>query len=158
MATIDIWPWAVNRSGTYSITGLTVIDKNNPANGDWIITDIEIYLTGTVNVNVAIFEPLWWTSYKTRSYVSLWNVARWKQTFTWLNLTVKTWDVIWIYGASSGSIERSTIGYINVESVTGDKTAVGTEFDTTSSHAWDAISIYWYWTTEEMFIPVIIQF
>ena len=144
---IDIWPWAINRATSLNVTALTVIDKNNPANEDWIIDTVEVFVLSTLILKIAIFEPQWWTLYKTRSVASLWKVTWFsKQTYSWLSLTVKTGDFLWLYCSTSWSIARDTNWFNNIETREDDMTLNNDIFSTTTTFSWDAISIYWYST------------
>jgi hypothetical protein len=99
MTTIDIWSAATTRDSSFSSWWYTLIDLNNSANKDWKIDTREICaLTNMSGITVASFYLDSGTTYKSRSSATLWSAASWaKRTFTWLNISVKQWDFIWIY-------------------------------------------------------------
>jgi hypothetical protein len=139
---IDIGPGATTRASAVSAGGNTIIDLNNPANANGVITSVEFYASSAdlANCEVATFYLVSSGVYSTRDNEAIGTVTKGsKQTFS-VNLTVQTGDFLGFY-CSTGSIYRDTDGYSGFLSKAGDNipaSSVGT-WTTISG---DAVSIY----------------
>lgn len=106
---IDIGAPAVDRQYSFS-PKYTILSVENPANGDGTITQVEIY--ANVDMTGAKVGTFYGSApdFTSRDNETIGNVASGaKQTFTGLNIDVKTGDLIGIY-YSSGNIDANMSG------------------------------------------------
>jgi len=120
---IDIGPEATDRGSTMA-ANYTRIMKDNPANADGKITTVELWansdLSGCI---VATFFVVSGNILSARDNHVIGNVtAGSKQTFSGLDITVKTGDYIGLF-YSGGTMERDTSGFAGLWGKSGDYTA-----------------------------------
>jgi hypothetical protein len=76
MATIIVGPEAINRASV-TVSGNTVLDLANPADGTGTITSVSIYVASTTTTTyVGMFYLVSGATYKCRSAVSLGVLSR----------------------------------------------------------------------------------
>jgi len=144
---IDIGSPAINRDA-YVDSGYTYILKENPANEDGKITDVELYtrqpLTGCT---VATFFLVEGSILSARDSHYIGDVPGWgKQSFSDLNIEVKTGDYIGLY-FSGGGMESDETGYDLLWYKSGDYTS--SSDITYSAYGGDTISLYGTGTTPQ---------
>ncbi|RXG67047.1 hypothetical protein ES695_00110, partial [Candidatus Atribacteria bacterium 1244-E10-H5-B2] len=123
LGVIDIGSPAINRDA-YVNLGYTYILKENPANADGKITDIEIYTRGALSgCIVATFYVISGSILSARDSHYIGNVPAWShQTISDLNIDVKAGDYIGLY-FSGGAVEGDDSGYAGYWDAPGDKTS-----------------------------------
>jgi len=147
MVDIDIGSPAIDRDA-YVDLGYTYILKENPANADGKITDIELYTRGALSgCTVANFFVVFASTLSDRDIHNIGDVPGYShQTFSELNIEVKAGDYIGLY-FSGGTMESDEAGYAGIWYKTGDTTSSSDIIYT--SYAGDTISLYGTGTTEE---------
>jgi len=140
MALIDVGSPAINR-GAYVNSGYTYILKENLANEDGKITDVELYTRGALSgCIVATFFIVSASTLSARDSHYIGAVPAYsKQTFSDLNIDVKAGDYIGFY-FSAGGMESDETGYAGVFYKSGDQTSSSDIHY--SSWASDTISLY----------------
>jgi hypothetical protein len=111
MGAIDVGSAATDRGTSWSLAS-TVINYNNAANLDGIITQVQMFKTvgGGGTLYIALFQYLGSDKFTTRSYTTVTTTAdAGLFTFTGLSLAVKTGDFIGAYHSADG-ISRSSDG------------------------------------------------
>lgn len=139
---IDIGSEAIDRN-TYTGSGKTTIDRNNPANASGTITGVEIFAYTTYDLENCVVGTFYTTNgntLKCRDSEAIGTVtAGSKQTFP-VTLTVEAGDYIGIY-FTAGYLERSDSGFGGMWFVTGEYIDPGDEA-TYTLWSGDAISLY----------------
>ncbi|MBA7584337.1 hypothetical protein ES708_26290 [subsurface metagenome] len=145
LGAIDVGMPAIDRDA-YVDSGYTYILKDNPANADGKITDIELYTRGALSgCIVATFYVVFGNILSPRDSHYIGTIPGWsKQTFSGLNIDVKAGDYIGIY-YSAGALESDETGYNLLWYVPLDYTY---RQGTYSTWAGDTISLFGTGTTE----------
>lgn len=140
---IDVGAGAIDRGDAWSISWITYICKDNPANASGTITSVEIWAnTDLGSCKVGIFYKTNGDTLKCRSAATIGDVtAGSKQTFP-LDpaLAVEAGDYIGIY-ALSGSLEADGSGFGGTWWLLYDHCIVDDE-DTYDTYADTAVSLY----------------
>ena len=112
-----------------TVPGYTLLTKANPANGTGTLVTFKIYLSGTygdgTSVKMGTFSGSG-TTWTVRDYQSLGTVTSGSvQTFTGLDCSVSTNDILGAYVATTGRLAYIGTGGSNILYVSGDKFASG---------------------------------
>ncbi len=128
---IDIGCPAIDRDTKWGYR--TMVNKGNPANGDGIITSIEIWTKGTLSdVEIAIFYVVSGNNLSTRDNVLIGTVPGDSKQIFAVNLNVRKGDYIGMYWTYSGGagIEVDSTGGSGVWYLMGDNIpCIDTTFD-----------------------------
>lgn len=111
MGAIDIGSAATDRESNSS-QGSTLIDGNNPANEDGIITQVEVwfYQNSGSAATAAIFELVGVNTFTARSRQTIGVVTAGAKHTASVSLAVKAGDFIGVYPGTQGSLERALSG------------------------------------------------
>lgn len=130
MAAIDIGPGADTVAVFGYDTGYTNIDATNPADGSGSITSFEVYAVTGSPLGGAKMGTFYGsgTDYTCRDFESIGTVnAGSKQTFSGLNCTVSSGDIIGIYHSSGSNPVRAIGSGGAFLQLAGDNTANGSQ-------------------------------
>lgn len=119
MAAIDIGSAAINRGQSWASGLYTLIDKNNPSNGNGKITVARIYCgSNLANCIVGTFYVTSGNILKCRASEAIGTVTQGAERTFNVNLSVKTGDYFGLY-FTSGSLDRNTGTGAGLWSVSG---------------------------------------
>jgi len=142
MAAIDVGAAAINRGSTFG-DNRTILNAENPADGDGSITTVEVWAsTDITNFKVGLVYLVSGTTYKCRDSEVVGNVTSGsKNTFSGLDIDVAVGDFIGGYLPGGSTLERDLSGYAGSYYHSSDYMDPN---DSTSYYlvAGDAVSLY----------------